>query len=452
MYSKNAWEKYDESALKEVMKFADEYKDFLTYGKTERRVVTESVELAKKAGFVDATTLKTVKFGDKVYFTNKGKNIALFVIGKESLVNGLNILGAHIDSPRLDLKQSPLYESSGYALLDTHYYGGVKKYQWVTIPLALYGVVCKKDGTVVDIAIGDDPTDPVVGISDLLIHLSADQLTKSGAKVIEGENLDVTCGSIPMKDKGVKANILKLLKEKYDIEEEDFLSAEIEVVPAGASRDYGLDRSMVAGYGHDDRCCAYTSLRAILEMEPAQRTGCCILVDKEEIGSVGATGAQSQFFDNCIAELISKMEDYNDLKLRYAFTNSFMLSSDVSAGYDPLFPGVMDTRSNNNANLGNGICFNKYTGSRGKSGSNDCMPEYFAKVRECMDSNEVNYQTCELGKVDQGGGGTIAYILGNKNMNVVDAGLPVLNMHAPQEIVSKADLYEAYSCYKNPIN
>ena len=451
MYNKNAWSKYDENQLKEVFEFAEQYKQFLTFGKTERRVVTETIKIAEEHGFKDASKLDKIAYGDKVYFVNKNKNIALYVIGKQSLTKGLNILGAHIDSPRLDLKQSPLYESKGFALLDTHYYGGVKKYQWVTIPLALYGAVCKKDGTVIDIAIGDDENDPVVGISDLLIHLSADQLTKPASKVIEGENLDVTCGSIPSLEdnKSVKANILKLLKDKYDFEEEDFLSAEIEVVPAGKSRDYGLDRSMVAGYGHDDRCCAYTSLRAILDMEPGERTGCCILVDKEEIGSVGATGAQSMFFENTIAYLIDKLEGYNDLKIRLALENSYMLSSDVSAGYDPLFPCVMDTRSNNNAYLGNGICFNKYTGSRGKSGSNDCMPEYFAKVRKCMDDNDVNYQTCELGKVDQGGGGTIAYILGNKNMNVVDAGLAVLNMHAPMEIVSKADLFEAYRCYQS---
>ena len=450
MYGKNAWLKYGKDT-KAVMDFAEGYKKYISTAKTERLAVSEAAKILDANGFKNAAEVKSVSVGDKVYFINKNKNICAFVIGDKPLEEGIRILGAHIDSPRLDLKEHPIYENKSFAYADTHYYGGVKKYQWVTIPLALHGVICKKDGSKVVVNIGEDENDPVVGITDLLIHLSADQMALPLGKAISGENLDLTLGSIPVGEKekdAIKVNVMNILKDKYDIEEEDFISAEIEVVPAGPARDYGLDRSMIAGYGHDDRCCAYTSLMALIDAGKAEYTSCCILVDKEEIGSVGATGAQSQFFDNCIAELISKMEDYNDLKLRYAFTNSFMLSSDVSAGYDPLFPGVMDTRSNNNANLGNGICFNKYTGAGGKSGANDCMPEYFAKVRACMDDNNVNYQTCELGKVDQGGGGTIAYILGNKNMNVVDAGLPVLNMHAPQEIVSKADLYEAYSCYK----
>lgn len=358
-------------------------------------------------------------------------------------------MGAHIDSPRLDLKQNPLYEKEGIALLDTHYYGGVKKYQWVTIPLALIGVVCRKDGSVIDVSIGDDPSDPVVGISDLLIHLSADQLKKTGDKVIEGENLDVTIGSIPLEDEekdAVKANILKMLKEKYDIEEEDFLSAEIEVVPAGPSRDYGLDRSMVAGYGHDDRVCAYTSLRAILDIAQPEYTACCILVDKEEIGSVGATGAQSVFFENTIADLLALQNETSYIALKKTMENCRMLSSDVSAGFDPLFPEVNDSK--NAAYLNRGIVFNKYTGARGKSGSNDAMPEYMAWIRKICDDNNLYFQTAELGKVDQGGGGTIAYILGNYNMNVIDAGISVLNMHAPMEIVAKADVYEAYLVYK----
>ena len=333
-------------------------------------------------------------------------------------------------------------------MLDTHYYGGVKKYQWVTIPLAIYGVVCKKDGTVIDVKIGDDEGDPVVGISDLLIHLSGDQLQKPAAKVIEGEDLDLTLGSLPLKDEEkdpVKQNILKLLKEKYDFEEEDFLSAELEIVPAGSARSYGLDKSMVAGYGHDDRVCAYTSLRAVIDSEPAKYTTCAILVDKEEIGSVGATGAQSKWFENVVAELLSKTSSYCELKVRKAMENTMMLSSDVSAGFDPLFPQVNDPK--NSAYLGNGIVFNKYTGARGKSGCNDAMPEYFAKIRKVMDEGNINFQTAELGRVDQGGGGTIAYILGNYNMNVIDAGIPVLNMHAPMEIVSKADVYEAYKAY-----
>ena len=447
MYSKYAWEKYDN--LEPIMSFNEGYKEFLSNGKNERLVVKESVELAKKHGFKELSEFETLKPGDKVYVTNKNKNIALFIIGEEKVSKGLNILGAHIDSPRIDVKQNPLYEAQNFGLLDTHYYGGIKKYQWVTIPLCLVGVICKKDGSVIEVNIGDKEDDPVFGISDLLIHLSADQMQKNAAKVIEGEDLDLTIGSIPLKGKdkeAVKGNILKLLKNKYDVEEEDFLSAELEIVPAGKSRDYGLDRSMVAGYGHDDRVCAYTSLKAILDIDTPKRTACTILVDKEEIGSVGATGAQSRFFENIIATLISKQEDYNDLKLRSALTESYMLSSDVSAGVDPLYLGVNELK--NSAFLGKGIVFNKYTGSRGKGGCNDAMPEYIAKLRNILDKENINYQTAELGRVDQGGGGTIAYILANLNMNVIDAGIAVLNMHAPMEIVSKVDVFEAYKAYK----
>lgn len=449
MYAKNAWNKYKDNQYKDVMDFNEGYKAFLSSSKTERACVKESVELAQKAGFQDIQDLQSLKAGDKFYVTNKDKNLALFIMGEKPLTDGMRILGAHIDSPRLDLKQNPLYESDGFALLDTHYYGGVKKYQWVTIPLSLYGVVIKKDGTKVDVVIGEDDHDPVVGITDLLIHLSADQLQKTAAKVIEGENLDVTLGSIPLKDTekdAVKANVLRLLKEKYDIEEEDFLSAEIEVVPSGKARDYGLDRSMVMGYGHDDRVCAYTSLKAILDIqEIPQYTSCCILVDKEEIGSVGATGAQSLFFENTIAQILHLCGDDTFLSVRKALAHSMMLSSDVSAGFDPLYKEVNDPK--NAAYLGNGIVFNKYTGARGKSGSNDANPEYFAKIRNVMDQNGIHFQTAELGKVDQGGGGTIAYILGNYDMNVIDAGIAVLNMHAPHEIVSKVDVYEAYLAY-----
>lgn len=449
MYAKNAWNKYKDNQYKDVMDFNEGYKTFLSSSKTERACVKESVELAQKAGFQDIQDLQSLKAGDKFYVVNKGKNLALFIMGEKPLTDGMRILGAHIDSPRLDLKQNPLYESDGFALLDTHYYGGVKKYQWVTIPLSLYGVVIKKDGTKVDVVIGEDDNDPVVGITDLLIHLSADQLQKTAAKVIEGENLDVTLGSIPLKDTekdAVKANVLRLLKEKYDIEEEDFLSAEIEVVPSGKARDYGLDRSMVMGYGHDDRVCAYTSLKAILDIqEIPQYTSCCILVDKEEIGSVGATGAQSLFFENTIAQILHLCGDDTFLSVRKALAHSMMLSSDVSAGFDPLYKEVNDPK--NAAYLGNGIVFNKYTGARGKSGSNDANPEYFAKIRNVMDQNGIHFQTAELGKVDQGGGGTIAYILGNYDMNVIDAGIAVLNMHAPHEIVSKVDVYEAYLAY-----
>lgn len=450
MYAKNAWNKYEHNQYQDVMDFNDGYKSFLSLSKSERACVKESVKLAQQAGFKDISQFDTLKAGDKVYVINKDKNLALFVMGEKPLQEGMRILGAHIDSPRLDLKQNPLYESDGFALLDTHYYGGVKKYQWVTIPLSLYGVVVKKDGTIVDIVIGEDEHDPVVGITDLLIHLSADQLQKTAAKVIEGENLDVTIGSIPLKDTekdAVKAYILKLLKEKYDIEEEDFLSAEIEVVPSGPARDYGMDRSMVMGYGHDDRVCAYTSLKAILDIEQTpDYTSCCILVDKEEIGSVGATGAQSLFFENTVAELLHLCGDDRFLSVRKTMAHSMMLSSDVSAGYDPLYKEVNDPK--NAAYLGKGIVFNKYTGARGKSGSNDANPEYFAKIRQVMDQSDIHFQTAELGKVDQGGGGTIAYILGNYDMNVIDAGIAVLNMHAPFEIVSKVDVYEAYLAYK----
>ena len=448
MYRKNAWLKYKDQ--KEVMDFAEGYKSFLSVAKSERLAVREAEKLLKANGFKNVDDVKALKEGDRVYFVNKKKNVAAFIIGSEPLEKGLRILGAHIDSPRLDLKEHPVYESKGFALGDTHYYGGVKKYQWVTIPLALVGVVCKKDGSVVEVNIGDDPKDPVVGISDLLIHLAADQLQKTGAKVIEGENLDITLGSIPLSEEEkepVKANVFKLLKDKYGFEEEDLVSAEIEVVPAGPARDYGLDRSMIAGYGHDDRSCAYTSLVALLDTKKVKNTACCILVDKEEIGSVGATGAQSVFFENAIAKLASLLNAKNPLwEARVALENSKMLSSDVSAGYDPLYPSVFDTK--NVAYLGEGLVFNKYTGARGKSGCNDSMPEYYAFIRKTMDDAKVNWQNAELGKVDQGGGGTIAYILGNYNMNVIDAGIPVLNMHAPMEVVSKVDVYEAYLGYK----
>ena len=448
MYRKNAWLKYKDK--KPVMDFAEGYKNFITVAKNERLAVREAEKLLKANGFKNAEEVKSVKAGDRVYFINKKKNVAAFIIGKEPIENGLRILGAHIDSPRLDLKEHPLYESKGFALGDTHYYGGIKKYQWTTIPLALIGVVCKKDGSVVDINIGDDPKDPIVGVTDLLIHLSADQMAKTLAKAIEGENLDITLGSMPLDEdekEPVKANVLRLLKEKYDIDEEDFISAEIEIVPAGPARDYGLDRSMVAGYGHDDRSCAYTSLMALLDTKKVNKTACCILVDKEEIGSVGATGAQSLFFENAIAKLLALAGNDHPLwAARLAMENSEMLSSDVSAGFDPLYASVNDPK--NAAYLGEGLVFNKYTGSRGKSGSNDSMPEYYAFIRNTMDDAKVNWQNAELGKVDQGGGGTIAYILGNYNMRVIDAGIPVLNMHAPMEIVSKVDVYEAYLGYK----
>ncbi len=456
MENKNAWVKYPQgSKREEVFCFAEGYRNFISECKTERECVSAFEEKAKAAGFVDLAEViaagTSLKAGDKVYANNMGKGMALFVIGKESLEKGMNILGAHIDSPRLDLKQDPLYEDTDFAMLDTHYYGGIKKYQWVTLPLALHGVIAKKDGTVVKVNIGDKPGDPVFGVSDLLIHLSADQMSKKASEVIEGENLDLLIGSIPMETEDekvkekVKANIMNLLTAEYGIEEEDFLSAEIEVVPAGEARDYGLDRSMIMGYGHDDRVCAYPSFEAILKSEQPEKTSVCLLVDKEEIGSVGASGMESRFFENTAAEVMNAAEEYSELKLRRALANSKVLSSDVSAAFDPNFPGVMTKR--NTAYFGKGLVFNKYTGARGKSGSNDANAEYVGNLRKIMDGNEVSFQTAELGKVDQGGGGTIAYILANYGMNVIDSGVPVLNMHAPWEIISKVDLYEAYRGY-----
>lgn len=458
MEKKNAWDKYPVGEKREaVFAFAEAYRKFISECKTERECTTELYAQAKAEGFMDLDELiaaKTpVKAGDKIVANNMGKGLAMFVMGEKSLEAGMNILGAHIDSPRIDLKQVPLFQDTEMAMLDTHYYGGIKKYQWVTLPLALHGVICKKDGTTVEVNIGDKPGDPVVGITDLLIHLSAEQLDKKAAKVIEGENLDVLIGSIPVEDNEdnkdvkdkVKANILNILEETYGIDEEDFLSAEIEVVPAGEAKDYGLDRSMIMGYGHDDRVCAYPSYRAILEIGTPEYTSVCLLVDKEEIGSVGASGMQSKFFENCVAEVMNLAGDYSELAVRRAMKNSKVLSSDVSAAYDPNFPSVMEKK--NCAYFGKGLVFNKYTGSRGKSGSNDANAEYVAKLRNIMDTNEVAFQTSELGKVDQGGGGTIAYILANYDMNVIDSGVAVLNMHAPWEIISKVDLYEAYRGY-----
>lgn len=460
MERKNVWEKYPEGNKRnKVFEFAEEYRKFISSCKTERECVTDFINRAKAAGFVDLNQIieeKTnLKAGDKIYANNIGKGLALFVMGKESLEKGMNILGAHIDSPRMDLKQDPLYEDNDFAMLDTHYYGGIKKYQWVTLPLALHGVIAKKDGTLVPVNIGDKPGDPVFGVSDLLIHLSSEQMEKKAAKVIEGENLDLIIGSIPVSEKEkeekdtikekVKANIMKILEKEYGIEEEDFLSAEIEVVPAGDARDYGFDRSMIMGYGHDDRVCAYPSFMAVMEMKNPELTSVCLLVDKEEIGSVGASGMQSRFFENTVAEIINAAGDYSELKVRRALKNSKVLSSDVSAAFDPNFPSVMTKR--NTAYFGKGLVFNKYTGSRGKSGSNDADAEYMGFLRDMMDKNDVSFQTAELGKVDQGGGGTIAYILANYGMRVIDSGVAVLNMHAPWEIISKVDLYEAYRGY-----
>lgn len=458
MEKKNAWEKYQGDKRKEVFDFSEGYKKFISDCKTERECVTELKAQAEAAGFCDLQKViaegKTIQTGDKLYADNMGKGLALFVIGKEPLENGMNILGAHIDSPRLDIKQNPLYEDTDMALLDTHYYGGVKKYQWVTLPLALHGVIVKKDGTVVNVNVGENENDPVFGVSDLLIHLSAEQMDKKAAKVIEGENLDVLVGSMPLfenegeKEKAkdaVKANVLKILADQYGIEEDDFLSAEIEVVPAGKARDYGFDRSMIMGYGHDDRVCAYPSFKALLEAGVCEKTSVCLLVDKEEIGSVGATGMESKFFEYMVVEIMEAMGGYSQVKFNRAMTNSKVLSSDVSAAFDPLFPSVMEKK--NSAYFGKGLVFNKFTGSRGKGGSNDANPEYIAQLRRIMDDNDISFQTAELGKVDQGGGGTIAYILANYHMQVIDSGVAVLNMHAPWEIISKVDLYEAKRGY-----
>lgn len=449
----NAWNKYDDAMKKEVFALSDDYKEFISKCKSERECVSEAVRMAKACGYEDLADImkenRSLKAGDKVYAVNMGKTLAMFHIGKQSMEKGMNILGAHVDSPRLDLKQVPLYEEQEFAMLDTHYYGGIKKYQWVTLPLAIHGVVAKKNGAVIDICIGEKDEDPVVGISDLLVHLSNDQMSKTASKVIEGEDLNITVGSIPLKDMekdAVKANILALLKERYDIEEEDFLSAELEVVPAGKARDYGLDRSMVMGYGHDDRICAYTSLRAILEEASIERTAVCLLVDKEEVGSIGATGMHSRFFENTVAEVMDRLGEYHDLALRRALKNSKMLSSDVSAAFDPNYASVME--KHNSAYFGRGLVFNKYTGSRGKSGCNDANAEYVAELRAIMEKENVCFQTAELGKVDQGGGGTIAYILAQYDMDVIDSGIALHNMHAPWEIASKADIYEATKGYK----
>ncbi|MDD5900652.1 MAG: aminopeptidase [Lachnospiraceae bacterium] len=450
--SKNAWLKYSAKEKKDVFAFAEGYRKFISDCKTERECVEEILRQAKEEGYVDLRDAiaknMTLKAGDKVFVNHMGKAVALFLIGEQPIENGMKLLGAHIDSPRLDLKQVPLYEDTEMAMLDTHYYGGIKKYQWVTLPLALHGVVVKKDGTVVKVSIGEKDSDPVVGITDLLVHLSAKQMEKTASKVVEGEDLNILVGSIPLdgeEKEAVKSNILAMLKDAYDIEEDDFVSAEIEAVPAGVARDFGIDRSMIMGYGHDDRVCAYPSAKALFALKKVDRTAVCILVDKEEIGSVGATGMHSRFFENAVAEVMNLCGDYSELKVRRALSNSRMLSSDVSAAYDPNYPSVSEKK--NTAYFGKGLVFNKYTGSRGKSGSNDANAEYMARLRAALDAHKVTFQTSELGRVDEGGGGTIAYIMANYGMEVIDSGVAVLNMHAPWEIISKSDLYEAYCGY-----
>ena len=458
MERRNAWKIYTADQLKELDQINSRYKVCLDEGKTERECVRPlTVKEIEKKGYRNLKDIKgSLKAGDKVYAVCMGKSIAMFQIGKEPLENGMNILGAHIDSPRIDVKQNPLYENEDLAYLDTHYYGGIKKYQWVALPLALHGVIVKTDGTVQKVNIGEKEDDPVFVVTDLLIHLAGKQMEKKASTVIEGEKLDLLIGSRPLeKEEGldedekdaVKANVMKILTDYYNMEEEDFLSAELEIVPAGKARDCGLDRSMILAYGQDDRVCAFTSLFAMLDVEDVERTSCCILVDKEEIGSVGATGMHSRFFENVVAELVALTEGESDLKVRRALQNSKMLSSDVSAAYDPMYAEAFEKRSA--AFFGRGLVFNKFTGARGKSGSNDANAEYLAEVRRAMNAEDVSYQFAELGKVDLGGGGTIAYIMANYGMEVIDSGVAVLSMHAPWEVTSKADVYEAYRGYKS---
>lgn len=459
MKKENVWLSYSEEQKEELKKVCDLYKKCLDEGKTERECVEVTVKLAKEHGYQDLADIikenKSVKAGDKVYAVNMKKMIALFQIGTKPISTGMNILGAHIDSPRIDVKQNPLYEQDGFAYLDTHYYGGIKKYQWTATPLAIHGTVAKKDGSVVTVSIGEKEDDPIFVITDLLVHLSQEQMAKKATDVVTGENLDLLIGNTPIEKaedvekeekEAIKANVLKLLKEQYGMDEEDFLSAELEIVPSGKARDCGFDRSMILAYGQDDRICAFTSLFAMFEEKATDHTLCCLLVDKEEIGSVGATGMQSAFFENTVAELLAMTEGESPLLLRRALANSMMLSSDVSAAYDPLYASAFEKK--NSAFLGKGVTFNKYTGSRGKSGSNDANAEYIASLRKVMDEAEVSYQFCELGKVDVGGGGTIAYIMAKYGMNVIDSGVAVLNMHAPYEVSSKVDVYEAVRGYR----
>ena len=453
MERKNAWKTYNDSEKEQLQSLNADYIDFLSECKTERECISETVKRAKEKGYISLEEAiannKKLKQGDKVYAVCMNKTIALFNMGKEPLEKGMNILGAHVDSPRMDVKQNPLYESEGMAYLDTHYYGGIKKYQWVTLPLAIHGVIVKKDGTTVNVNIGEKPEDPVFCVTDLLIHLAANQMEKKAAKVVEGENLDILVGTIPLNDEekeATKKGVLEILKEMYGMEEEDFMSAELEVVPAGRAREMGFDRSMIISYGQDDRVCAYTSLVAMLEMEKVDKTSCCLLVDKEEIGSVGATGMQSRFFENTVAELLNLFDDYSEIKLKRCLANSRMLSSDVNAAFDALYAEAF--QKNSSSFMGKGVVFNKFTGRGGKSGSNDSNAEYLAALRKIMDDNNVNYQMAELGKVDIGGGGTIAYIMALYGMEVIDSGVAVLSMHAPWEVTNKADVYEAYKCYK----
>jgi aspartyl aminopeptidase len=450
-----AWDKYDSEDLKKVFDLGERYKAFMSECKTERECVEEMISRAKANGYRDLNEIirenRKIMPGDKIFANNRDKALALFLIGTESMEKGLNILGAHVDSPRLDLKQNPLYEDTELAFLKTHYYGGIKKYQWVTTPMAIHGVVVKNNGEKVKIVIGEDEMDPVFGVSDLLIHLSAEQMAKKASEVIEGENLNIFAGSIPAKTdekdakEKVKLNVLNILSEKYGICEEDFVSAEIEIVPAGKARDYGFDKSMIMAYGQDDRVCAYTSFEAMMKLESCSKTCVTLLVDKEEVGSMGATGMQSKFFENTVAEILHLSAEYSAVSIRRTLSNSKMLSSDVTAAYDPSYASVMEKA--NSAYFGKGIVLCKYTGSKGKAGSNDANPEFIAELRSIFDKENVSWQTSELGKVDVGGGGTIAYILANYDMEVIDSGVALHNMHAPYEIASKADIYETMKAY-----
>ncbi len=449
----HVWNTYTTAEKKKVYSLADDYRNFISDCKTERESVSEAVRMAKAAGYMELSEAvrkkKKWKPGDKIYAVGMKKTVALFQIGERPCEDGLAILGAHIDTCKLDLKQNPLYEDGNMAYLDTHYYGGIKKYQWVTLPLALHGVVVKKDETTLNIAVGEEENDPVFCVTDLLIHLAQEQMEKKAAKVIEGEKLDILVGSLPLPDEdknAVKAGILAILGTKYGITKDDFISAELTLVPAGRARAMGFDRSMTLGYGQDDRVCAFTSLRAMLDTKKTRRTACCLLVDKEEIGSVGATGMQSRFFENTLAELMEALGEKGELRLRRALANSKMLSSDVSSGFDPLYASAFDKK--NVAYLGGGMVFNKFTGARGKSGSNDANAEYIAELRKIMDKHKVRFQTAELGRVDLGGGGTIAYIMSLYGMQVIDCGVPVLSMHAPWEVTSIVDLYEVTKGYR----
>lgn len=453
MLHENAWTYYKDTDIKALEKLSADYIDFLSEGKTERECTELLVAMAEKAGYRNLEDViakgDTLAKGDKVYAVNMHKAVMMLNIGEDIIKDGMNILGAHIDSPRMDIKQNPLYEAEELAYLNTHYYGGIKKYQWVTLPLAIHGVVCKPDGTTVKIAIGEKDDEPVFFVSDLLIHLADEQMKKVAAKVVEGEDLDIIIGSKPLagdEKEAVKANILKLLKDFYDIEEDDFWSAELEVVPAGRAREAGFDRSMILSYGHDDRCCAYPSAVAMIDVENPKTTACGLFVDKEEIGSVGATGMESHFFEDTMREILDRMGIYSEINLTRVLRNSRMLSSDVNAAYDPLYASAFDKQ--NASKFGHGLVFSKFTGSRGKSGSNDANAEYLASLRAMMDKHDVVYQAAELGKVDIGGGGTIAYILSLYGMQVVDSGIAVLSMHAPWEAISKSDLYEAYKGYR----